>query len=81
MYVLQRLTTSKFALLTASLQADLDRFEHELRTRIHSANQYVSNKEKDNFSHIAELAAAFRTKLAAIDNQSATSNDYIETDC
>ncbi|MBF3386798.1 hypothetical protein ISF35_09085 [Burkholderia pseudomallei] len=81
MYVLQRSITSKFVLLTASLQADLDRVGRELRTRIHSANQYVSNKEKDNFSHIAELAEALRTKLAAIDNQSTTSSDYLETDC
>lgn len=81
MYILQRFATSKFALLTASLQADLDRVERELRTRIRSANQYVSNKEKDNFSHIAKLAATLRTKLAAIDNQSAKSNNYLETDC
>ncbi|WP_203562374.1 hypothetical protein, partial [Burkholderia pseudomallei] len=81
MYASQRFTTSKFALLTATLQADLDRVECELRTRIRSANQYTSNKEKDNFSDIAELAATLRAKLAAIDNRNGAASNHLETDC
>ncbi|WP_156440894.1 hypothetical protein [Burkholderia sp. ABCPW 14] len=81
MYASQRFTTSKFALLTATLQADLDRVERELRTRIHSANQYTSNKKKDNFSDIAELAATLRAELAAIDNRNGAASNHLETDC
>ncbi|WP_196488001.1 hypothetical protein [Burkholderia pseudomultivorans] len=77
----QRFITSKFALLTASLQADLDRAERELRARVHCANRYTSHNDKDAFHRIADLVATLRAELATIDNRYGTASHDLETDC
>ncbi|QUN39965.1 hypothetical protein KEH56_03480 [Burkholderia cenocepacia] len=77
----EQFTKSKIMLLTASLQSDLDRIERELQTRKLMFNQYSFSKEKENLSQAAELAAALRAKLTAIDTESGAAGEYFTTDC